>query len=401
VGFFKKIFKGIKKVFKKIGKGIKSAFKKIGKFMNKIGIIGQIGLMFILPGIGGALAKGFSSIAGAMAGYTGVGSSIISGAGKFLQAAYSRVGGLYNSITKGVTDVIGKTATKIASSLGVDPTSKTGQFLAKLGVDVVEPGTAKWGDVFDAAGNALSNIGKATTELVTGKTATIADQLASNVASMTPKQLEAARLDAVVSDSAGGIPTNIDTGYQGIGPRQGNVLSPDAVQKTLNIQPPTEPSSLLSPSGASGVVQEAVVTEPQSLLGATIDAGKQIIKDLPANVRASVEGAPQAFADYIRETPAEFASRAGSGLVTQGLQKLGLVDEPVYNQYVSSMQIPSMLDTSASIGQGLDTGQPVVEFASVAGAYNQALSNGYLYGDASFVPDIYGSRMKETYGMAA
>ena len=402
MGFFKKIFKGVKKVFKKIGKGIKSAFKKVGKFMNKIGIIGQIGMMFILPGIGGALAKGFSSIAGAMAGYTGIGSSIISGAGKFLQAAYSRVGGLYNSITKGVTDVIGKTATNIASSLGVDPTSKTGQFLSNtLGVNVVEPGTAKWGEVFDTAGKALSNIGKATTELVTGKTATITDQLASNVASMTPEQIERARLDAIVSDSGGAFPTNLETGYQGIGPRQGNVLAPDAVQKALNLPPTTQSSSLLSPSGVSDAVQQAVATEPKSLLQATFDAGKKAIEELPGNIRASVEGAPEAIGEYVREAPKEFFSRAGEGVITQGLQELGLVDEPIYNLNRTTVAVPSMLGTSASIGQNLDTGQPVAEFASIAGAYNKAVSNGFLYGDAAFVPDVYGSRMKEIYGMAA
>ena len=47
MGFFKKIFKGVKKVFKKIGKGIKGVFKGIGKFMNKIGIVGQLALMFL------------------------------------------------------------------------------------------------------------------------------------------------------------------------------------------------------------------------------------------------------------------------------------------------------------------------------------------------------------------
>ena len=48
-----KIFKGIKKVVKKIGRGIKKVAKKVGKFVGKIiepfqklGIVGQIGLMF-------------------------------------------------------------------------------------------------------------------------------------------------------------------------------------------------------------------------------------------------------------------------------------------------------------------------------------------------------------------
>lgn len=62
MGIFKKIGKGIKKVFKKIGKAIKKQFKRFGKFMNKIGIVGQIAMAFILPGIGNAL---MSSIGGA------------------------------------------------------------------------------------------------------------------------------------------------------------------------------------------------------------------------------------------------------------------------------------------------------------------------------------------------
>ena len=57
-------FKAIGKVFKKIGKGIKSAFAKFGKFMNKIGIVGQIAMGFILPGIGQALSNAFGSIVG-------------------------------------------------------------------------------------------------------------------------------------------------------------------------------------------------------------------------------------------------------------------------------------------------------------------------------------------------
>jgi hypothetical protein len=70
MGLFKKVFKGIGKVFKKIGKGVKSVFKKFGKFMNKIGIVGNIAMMFILPGIGAALAKGFGAIWTGVVGQT-------------------------------------------------------------------------------------------------------------------------------------------------------------------------------------------------------------------------------------------------------------------------------------------------------------------------------------------
>ena len=64
MGFFKKVFKGIGKVFKKIGKGIKSAFKKFGKFMNKIGILGQVAMFFIMPYVGQALGSMWTGIAG-------------------------------------------------------------------------------------------------------------------------------------------------------------------------------------------------------------------------------------------------------------------------------------------------------------------------------------------------
>jgi hypothetical protein len=45
-------------------------FKKFGKFMNKIGIVGNIAMMFILPGIGAALAKGFGAIWTGVVGQT-------------------------------------------------------------------------------------------------------------------------------------------------------------------------------------------------------------------------------------------------------------------------------------------------------------------------------------------
>jgi len=70
MGFFSKIFKGVKKVFKKIGKGIKSAFKKFGKFMGKIGILGQVAMFFVMPYIGQALGSMWTGIAGQTATQT-------------------------------------------------------------------------------------------------------------------------------------------------------------------------------------------------------------------------------------------------------------------------------------------------------------------------------------------
>ena len=76
MGFLGKIFKPIKKVFKGIGKLIKKTFKGFGKFMNKLGIFGQIGMMFIMPGISNM----------AMRGLTRLGSGFMAGLGTAAQA---------------------------------------------------------------------------------------------------------------------------------------------------------------------------------------------------------------------------------------------------------------------------------------------------------------------------
>mgnify|MGYP001297627422 CR=1 FL=1 len=124
MGFFKKIFKGVGKVFKKIGRGIKKVVGKFGKFMNRIGVVGQIAMAFILPGIGNALASGLGSMLGlqgvtgmstlvgsasASTGLLGSGNALLQGAGKVLQFAgkvASAPGKVFSSITNGVTSTI-------------------------------------------------------------------------------------------------------------------------------------------------------------------------------------------------------------------------------------------------------------------------------------------------------
>ena len=49
MSFLGALFKPFKKIIKKIGKGIKKVVKKIGKVVNKLGIVGQIGMMFLMP----------------------------------------------------------------------------------------------------------------------------------------------------------------------------------------------------------------------------------------------------------------------------------------------------------------------------------------------------------------
>ena len=67
MGIFSRIFKGIKKVVKKIGRGIKKVVKKVGRAVGKLGIVGQIGMMFLMPYAMSGLGSLFGQFAGGTA----------------------------------------------------------------------------------------------------------------------------------------------------------------------------------------------------------------------------------------------------------------------------------------------------------------------------------------------
>ena len=146
MGFLSKLWKGVKKTVKKIGKGIKSAFMKIGKFMNKIGIVGQIALGLILPGIGSAL--------GAWAG-TASTNIFAAGAKAFVNGAIqigTKVGSVFKTVTQGVTKVIGQTVGTVLNKAGLT------DVVGKFGIDITEmTNFTGEGGVFETAGKVLSD----------------------------------------------------------------------------------------------------------------------------------------------------------------------------------------------------------------------------------------------------
>jgi hypothetical protein len=159
MGFFKKIFKGIGKVFKKIGKGIKSAFKKFGKFMGEAGILGQVAMMFILPGVGQLLGKAWSAIAGQTATQ-----ATASAAGQAAASAAAEAGSSAAQAT--AQGVAKETATKAAIDAGTQVATKkatglmAGGKLAR-GVGKVMQFTGK---VVGTPGRVFSNITQGVTE---------------------------------------------------------------------------------------------------------------------------------------------------------------------------------------------------------------------------------------------
>lgn len=143
MGFFSKAWKSVKKVIKKvtprrlykfankIGKGIRSAFQKFGKFMGKIGILGQVAMMFIMPGVGAMLGNLFQGVVGvagtaatattaatAGSGLLGSSSALLNAAGNVLKTVgnvVSKGRNIFSNITKGVTETLGNFA-KTASN---------------------------------------------------------------------------------------------------------------------------------------------------------------------------------------------------------------------------------------------------------------------------------------------
>tara|TARA_R110002020_G_scaffold158164_2_gene341226 strand:- start:4287 stop:5345 length:1059 start_codon:yes stop_codon:yes gene_type:complete len=146
MGFFSKIWKGVKKTFKKIGKGIKKAFKSVGKFMGKIGILGNIALIFLTGGLGiGGIFTNFGTALG------NLGTSIGGAAGSILKGASWTIGKAaqfgtavksgFSTLTKGVTEFFGQTAKYVGNKLNITDFQNAPQSL---------------GEVFSRTGEAVS-----------------------------------------------------------------------------------------------------------------------------------------------------------------------------------------------------------------------------------------------------
>ena len=128
MGFFSKLWKGIKKPFKAIGKAVKGAFKSFGKLVNKAGILGQVAMFFILPGIAnaafGAIGGMWAGAAGKLAGVAGKGimGSVARGAGWVMQKAGQFAGTVkagFKTVTGAVTEFFGATGRYIGGKLGL------------------------------------------------------------------------------------------------------------------------------------------------------------------------------------------------------------------------------------------------------------------------------------------
>ena len=116
MGILSKIWKGVKKVVKKVVKPIAKIFKPITKFFNKFGIVGQIGMMFLMPYAFGALSSFGSAALNTIRGWSKTlmsasnwGAKALGHGLNLVHKAGTMVGNVYSSITETIRGAVDRT----------------------------------------------------------------------------------------------------------------------------------------------------------------------------------------------------------------------------------------------------------------------------------------------------
>ena len=342
MGFLSKVFKGVKKVVKKIGKGIKSAFKSVGKFMGKLGIIGQIGLGLLMPGIGAMFGK----FAGAL---IGTGGTVATAAGNFINAALNigtKVGNVFSSITKGVTNVIGEVVGAAANQLGLANPIKN--FTGALGINKGN-GWNVAGKDFRSIMKTVSNAGTDllskgqdlfSMDTLTGKHASVSkylDELKVKRDALVPDLNVSAEMDSVTNEFTGKLVETPDIVAENAMQKAKDLATGPNLTGVENMSRVGIPNAPQMSTVADGVTN--VATEPKSLLAQAID-------DPLGSAR---KGAEYVFEEGVTKTGEAF-TEAVPTLITTATQKAGgaypdMVTNVNYGA-VASMPAPT------SIGSG-------------------------------------------------
>ena len=181
----------LRKKGKQIVKGIKSAFKKVkgvfGKVFSKLGVLGQIGMMFLMPYAAGAIGSFFGG-AGKLASWSskllsksGIGAKALGHTLNLVNKAGTFAGNVYNTVSNTISGAIDRTG-NFLKGRGFVKTPVLDPNIVQQGIDVSQTtlgeGTAsvigKDGKVmfdtgFDETGlnvKALSQVPKETTNLL-------------------------------------------------------------------------------------------------------------------------------------------------------------------------------------------------------------------------------------------
>jgi len=303
MGFLSKLFSPMKKVWSKIGKGIKKVFMKIGKFMNKIGVVGQIALGLILPGIGSALGA-----------WAGTASSTVFGAAAkgFVNAAINigtKVGSVFKTVTQGVTKVVGETVGAVlnkipgASDLIKNVTGKLG-VNAGQGINIADK---TFTTAFKTAGQAITDSISAGTDLFSMDTLTGTNKYA--IGKLAPKatDFDIKRGDGI-ADSVRSAADDATNAFTGTSPADladnARIAADNATNAFTEI---SKPDSIM----AKPTTVEKVVTE-------TVD--DSFIGKLKTGVSDGLDAIPKKVGDTLANAPSKVLNAGLSKLTGMGPQ---------------------------------------------------------------------------------
>lgn len=133
--YLKKAWKGVKKVVKKIGRGIKKVAKGFMKAIGKLGVVGQLGLMFFMPYAVGALSSMFGNMIGAAGQWLGATAKTLTSGSSFIGKALghtmnaihtvgSKIGHVYSTITETISGAVNSFAESTKLGKGFDAVGK-------------------------------------------------------------------------------------------------------------------------------------------------------------------------------------------------------------------------------------------------------------------------------------
>tara|TARA_R100000008_G_scaffold86006_1_gene77494 strand:+ start:2016 stop:3122 length:1107 start_codon:yes stop_codon:yes gene_type:complete len=131
----KKAFKGVKKVVKKIGRGIKKVAKGFMKAVGKLGVVGQLGMMFLMPyafqyiggWVGQAIGTTGNWLSTTAKALTSSSSIVGKALGHTMNAIYtagSTMGNVYNSISSTISGAVNTFADATGLGQGYDAVGK-------------------------------------------------------------------------------------------------------------------------------------------------------------------------------------------------------------------------------------------------------------------------------------
>jgi hypothetical protein len=339
MGILSKAWKGLKKGVKKIGKGIKKAFTKVMGAIGKLGIVGQIGMMFLMPYATGALSSFFGA-AGKLATWStkllgptaGIGSKALGHTLNLINKAGTFAGKVYSGVTETINGAIDRTGNFLKGRGFVSTPVVSPDILAQ-GLETSQSTILK-----DEGGNFLFDK-KGKLKMDTGF-----DKAGFNTKALGNLPPESKNLlDLATNDFAKAI-TPIDAGKL-------------AVEKGLTI----DTSSLLTQSKEKGLLDKINIFNKDSA----------IRKDI-ANYDVYEAGK-----DYATETVKESVLGGAKAGLTQKAAKAFGYEQPEGANYYS-MNLPGLMSAGAQDRSVYDTADLMIQQSGNSFLGNNIQNSNYL-----------------------